>query len=250
VVDPLASDYQSFSPYNYVLNNPLSNTDPDGRSVNTRFVNSLGQTIINTDDGRNDVIEVADNRVEEFKKNIESFSHDPGKLNSLGWNNYWRGEVGFTQTISGATLDKAGFNSLSSENVKSAAIEYLYGNRSSQSVVWQEVKAQWSNPVNVAMGLTAFAHGLTGVLQPKPHFGYPEIGNNTNHAIRYLVEAGLNVDKVKSVISKDLGSISSYKVGARIQGVVTVDGVTIKYSGTKLPNGRINIGTIQPPRKQ
>lgn len=79
-MDPLASDYQSFSPYNYVLNNPLSNTDHDGCSVNTRFVNSLGKTIINTDDGLNDVIEVSDNRIEEFKKNVESFSHDPGKL--------------------------------------------------------------------------------------------------------------------------------------------------------------------------
>lgn len=99
------------------------------------------------------------------------------------------------------------------------------------------------------MGLTAFAHGMVGIPRPKPHFGYPELSNNLNHAIRYLVEAGLNIEKVKTAIANDLKPASSYKSGVRIQGVVTVDGVTVKYSGTKLPNGKINIGTMQPPRK-
>jgi len=33
-VDPLASSYPSWSPYNYTLNNPINATDPDGRWVN------------------------------------------------------------------------------------------------------------------------------------------------------------------------------------------------------------------------
>jgi RHS repeat-associated protein len=32
-VDPLADSYASWSPYNYVLGNPIRNTDPDGKSV-------------------------------------------------------------------------------------------------------------------------------------------------------------------------------------------------------------------------
>lgn len=32
-VDPLATKYPSFSPYNYTVNNPLKNIDPDGRDV-------------------------------------------------------------------------------------------------------------------------------------------------------------------------------------------------------------------------
>lgn len=33
MVDPLAEKYQPFSGYNYVLNNPISNIDPDVREV-------------------------------------------------------------------------------------------------------------------------------------------------------------------------------------------------------------------------
>ncbi|MGE0931758.1 DUF6443 domain-containing protein [Peijinzhouia sedimentorum] len=35
VVDPMADSYLSFSPYNYTLNNPLSNIDPNGMWVST-----------------------------------------------------------------------------------------------------------------------------------------------------------------------------------------------------------------------
>ncbi len=33
VLDPLADDFPSWTPYNYVLNNPTGNTDPDGNAV-------------------------------------------------------------------------------------------------------------------------------------------------------------------------------------------------------------------------
>ncbi len=42
-VDPLVEKYQSFSPYNYTLNNPINLIDPDGRQVDDNItVNSKG----------------------------------------------------------------------------------------------------------------------------------------------------------------------------------------------------------------
>jgi len=45
VVDPLAEKYQSWSPYNYVYNNPLRYFDPDGRSADTDYINQKGKLL-------------------------------------------------------------------------------------------------------------------------------------------------------------------------------------------------------------
>jgi uncharacterized protein RhaS with RHS repeats len=37
VIDPMAEKYQPFSAYNYVLNNPMSNIDPDGMQVENDY---------------------------------------------------------------------------------------------------------------------------------------------------------------------------------------------------------------------
>ncbi|KFF09860.1 hypothetical protein IW15_22090 [Chryseobacterium soli] len=47
--DPLSEEYSSWSPYNMVLNNPISNIDPDGRQVFTDYKLSLDGNVTRKD---------------------------------------------------------------------------------------------------------------------------------------------------------------------------------------------------------
>lgn len=60
-VDPLAADFASWSPYNYVLGNPVMLTDPDGRAPDCRLCKSLIKTVVKSvSKGKLDLGEVYD----------------------------------------------------------------------------------------------------------------------------------------------------------------------------------------------
>ena len=67
-VDPFVEEYPTWNPYNYVMQNPLINIDPDGNGVKTIFKNTTTNEEVEIKDGIDRTIEVNDSDFEKAKE--------------------------------------------------------------------------------------------------------------------------------------------------------------------------------------
>jgi RHS repeat-associated protein len=173
-VDPMADIYPHWSPYNYVCDNPIKFADPTGQTPEeselhqtnlknngsnifaTRYVDPSGRTILNTNDGRDDVYTVPWSRINEFKDNVY---WNRKRTDWTEWNDYWRGEL--QQSISETTLRNSGYYYLHSEAAQAASVKFLITGdfEDYKAFARSEIGAQWHDPVLVTGSVLAFAHG-------------------------------------------------------------------------------------------
>jgi len=92
-------EYPSYSDYSYVAGNPVMFIDPTGKSVeNTIYVGSDGKVLHESDDNlENAVVEIADDKVDQFLKELEAVKElanlpnpQENKEHSDAANEHWR----------------------------------------------------------------------------------------------------------------------------------------------------------------
>ncbi|WKZ76304.1 MAG: hypothetical protein QY303_05265 [Vicingaceae bacterium] len=142
-VDPLASDYPSLSPYNFVANNPLNAIDPDGRKI--IFVNGY----YNTGDGT---------MPRYISKNV---------IGTVGGEGYWSSsfisgaKTFFNDQSTGFVDGRGAWNSTGEERFNAG---YAYAKANLSTITAGMVEGETVKIVSHSMG-AAYAEGMIKYLQ-------------------------------------------------------------------------------------
>ena len=172
--DPLGDSYLPYSPYAYCLNNPVKLVDPDG-TFSTHYVDEYYNVLFSSDDGSDDVFMVSEEKKEDFLKNVISSAWDEDRLNSAGWNNYWRDEFELAERqLTEAEIAVA--DMFHSNGARNNAIAYFLkpdiGNALKLGIT--EALNQWLDPELVASGLSA---GIAGLANMPKAINVPKAAN-------------------------------------------------------------------------
>ena len=159
-VDPLGEEYAHLSPYNYCSNIPNLLVDPTG-SYLTHYVDENYNVLLQTDDGSDDVVMVPDFRMDFFMSVLNASRWDEWRLNSLGWNQYWKDEFGLAArqlTDSELTLADMFHSTWARNNAIAYFLKPNIGNALKLGI--SESLSQWTDPELVVAGLSAGIMGL------------------------------------------------------------------------------------------
>ena len=162
-VDPFGEEYAHLSPYNYCSNIPNLLVDPTG-SYLTHYVDENYNVLLQTDDGSDDVVMVPDFRMDFFMSVLNASRWDEWRLNSLGWNQYWKDEFGLAArqlTDSELTLADMFHSTWARNNAIAYFLKPNIGNALKLGI--SESLSQWTDPELVVAGLSAGITGLANV---------------------------------------------------------------------------------------
>ncbi|WP_409975947.1 hemagglutinin repeat-containing protein [Xanthomonas graminis] len=120
---------------------------------------------------------------------------------------------------------------------RETATDYDYLNVSSNTQV-VETDASRSNALDVTRNFADDGQAI--------QFGANQ--NQSFHTFRHVVNGGYDAKAVQSAVINDLSDIKMSLSQGQYTGTVVVNGVKFIYSAYKLPNGKINVGRITPPR--
>ncbi|WP_444957144.1 RHS repeat-associated core domain-containing protein [Microbulbifer sp. ZKSA002] len=247
------SSSQSWNRYSYVRNNAVSIADPSGfmEEVTVTATPGGGRTPFliyevggergefgGGDFGGGGSVYYQNQDSEEEEEEEEDDSQDTCDSREVcktkTGQTYNDGEVAVTGKKPGSKSKKLGYLDKSWTMIKS-------------SLSLKEIQRQlWRSLEAFPGGATASGFAKATALAIAR--AAPKITFKTSHYAPRLIDSGLDVTRVESIVGKVVASIPAShltpKVG--IQGRMTIDGVLVEFRAMPLPNGSVNVGTIFP----
>ncbi|MCR9171820.1 MAG: RHS repeat-associated core domain-containing protein [bacterium] len=146
-LDPKSAEFSSWSPFNYVLSNPVILVDPDGKAPQTDYYSKSGVLLLRTFDGSDDEITISNEFREEFTE-LVNWSED-SQLDSKTWNDNMKADILDFSTIESM---EGLLGSTSSQYSRQALIDYLQDKSFTNysTFLGIEVLGQNLNPINHA----------------------------------------------------------------------------------------------------
>lgn len=197
-IDPLAEIAEDLTPYHYANNNPVIYVDPTGLTAEspenwaTKYVDKTGKTILDTDDGSDDIVVIPDSMLKDFEYFKESYKKGGNRslYDSKDWNDNMKATILGFETVDKMNSLLDGF---STQWSRQNAIDYLQDPsfENAMAMCYSEALSQWTKPQNLmaaASGILAFRPSGDGIIYLRTDLTgklKPYVGQAKNEA-RYL----------------------------------------------------------------
>jgi RHS repeat-associated protein len=219
---------QSLNLYSYVQNNPLTNTDPDGHDCVVQSRTSVTTENVSVSTGNCDNVNVGDGQTKTYVPGtVTSISVNGGNSLDIGYNSYDGQSSGVTNANAAPIPD----NTNLAYNWGNNPQGYQTFGAANKLVTYATVGATIAYGIPIAAMLGADAAAATAAARANIIF---RLGHgldlaaklNTGHSAVLVGEGAL-----KNAIAAAIASGAVQQIGSRFEGVVSVAGTLVKFTG-------------------
>lgn len=230
---------QTLNLYSYSSNNPLTNMDPDGHDCVNASNAANGSILVQSTNDSSACLSGFTYVNGTVDPSSVTYNGETGDVN-FNISNYADGSG-----ISGA-VDigaPASFNDSLMYNTFGPPSASTWNNASGAVKAMGEALLTGASVVAPELLLEDTGLLSLGLEAQAPDVVFGTDAESAVHAMRHVIDEGLNPEDVQGAIKSDIGNGGNLQSGSNTR-YIEVDGKTLRYNAYKLPDGTINVGKI------